>query len=148
MLFNSIAFLVFFPLVTILYYLLPHAFRWMLLLAASCVFYMYFIPVYILILFITILIDYTAAIYIEKHKGRARHNLLIISIISTCLVLFVLKYFNFFLDNASFVGGLFKAGYAIPHASIILPIGLSFHTFQSLSYVIAVSYTHLTLPTN
>lgn len=61
MLFNSFSFLVFLPTVTLLYFLLPHRFRWMLLLAASCLFYMAFIPVYILVLFVTILIDYTAS---------------------------------------------------------------------------------------
>ena len=50
--------------------LLPHRFRWMLLLAASCLFYMAFIPVYILILFVTILIDYFAALRIEATQGR------------------------------------------------------------------------------
>ena len=65
MLFNSIEFLIFFPVVTLLFYLLPHKFRWFLLLAASCFFYMWFIPKYILILLITIAIDYSAGILIE-----------------------------------------------------------------------------------
>ena len=57
MLFNSFEFLLFFPIVTLIYFLLPHKFRWFLLLAASCIFYMAFVPVYILILFATIIID-------------------------------------------------------------------------------------------
>ena len=64
MLFSSIEFLLFFPIVTILYFLLPQKLRWLHLLVASCVFYMYFIPIYILILFITIIIDYIAGIMI------------------------------------------------------------------------------------
>ena len=66
MLFNSLEFLIFFPIVTLLFYLLPHKWRWFLLLAASCFFYMWFIPKYILILLITIAIDYSAGILIEK----------------------------------------------------------------------------------
>ena len=65
MLFNSIEFLIFLPIVTLLFYLMPHKWRWLLLLAASCFFYMWFIPKYILILLVTILIDYSAGILIE-----------------------------------------------------------------------------------
>ena len=65
MLFNSFSFFVFFPLVTGLYFLLPHRQRWALLLTASCVFYMYFIPKYLLILAFTIVVDYFAGLLIE-----------------------------------------------------------------------------------
>jgi len=68
MLFNSINFIYFFVIVTTLYYALPHKWRWLALLIASCIFYMYFIPVYILILFVTIIIDYCAGILIEKYN--------------------------------------------------------------------------------
>jgi len=69
MLFNSLQFLVFFIVVTIWYFQLPHKFRWFLLLVASCYFYMAFVPVYILILGGTIVIDYFAGIYLEKIQG-------------------------------------------------------------------------------
>jgi alginate O-acetyltransferase complex protein AlgI len=138
MLFNSIQFLIFFPIVTLLFFILPHKFRWFHLLVASCVFYMFFIPQYILILFSTILIDYIAAIWIEKTKGRKKKLYLIISIISTCLVLFVFKYFDFFNHNMLILSHKFGFYYPQKVISFILPIGLSFHTFQSLSYVIEV----------
>ena len=100
MLFNSISFLIFFPLVTTLYYILPHKYRWLMLLAASCYFYMTFIPIYILILIITILIDYFAGIMIENTSDKKKKKLLLImSIISTCLVLFVFKYSNFKINK-------------------------------------------------
>src|ERR1043165_6719639 len=99
MLFNSIQFAIFFPIVVALYFSLPHRHRVAMLLVASCVFYMAFIPAYILILFVTITIDYVAGIYIEKHQGSVRKTLLVISIISTCAVLFVFKYFDFFTTN-------------------------------------------------
>jgi len=99
MLFNSIPFLIFFPIVTLIFYLLPHKYRWIHLLAASCFFYMFFVPKYILILLITIVIDYVAAIYIEKTEGARRKMLLIVSIVSTCMVLVIFKYLGFFNQN-------------------------------------------------
>lgn len=138
MLFNSLSFLLFFPAVTILYFLIPHAYRWFFLLAASCFFYMAFIPIYILVLALTIAIDYAAALLIEKSEGKKRKGWLILSIVSTCTVLFVFKYFNFFNANLSQIARFFHWNYPIESLSLILPIGLSFHTFQSLSYVIEV----------
>jgi alginate O-acetyltransferase complex protein AlgI len=138
MLFNSFSFLIFFPTVTILYFLIPQAYRWFFLLVASCIFYMAFIPIYILVLALTIVIDYTAALLIEQSEGRRRKGYLILSIVSTCTVLFVFKYFNFFNSNLTQVARFFHWNYPIENLSLILPIGLSFHTFQSLSYVIEV----------
>ncbi len=138
MLFNSLQFAVFFPLVTAIYFLLPHRFRWLLLLLASCGFYMAFIPVYILILFTTILVDYFAALWIDKTVGRKKRYFLVLSIVSTCLVLFVFKYCNFFCRNVDAFAHLIGWNYSVGALKIILPIGLSFHTFQSLSYVIEV----------
>jgi alginate O-acetyltransferase complex protein AlgI len=99
---------------------------------------MFFIPVYILILFVTIIIDYFAGIWIEQSTGKKKKYYLIGSIISTCLVLFVFKYFNFFIDNFNGIGKLIGWNYSIDLLKLVLPIGLSFHTFQSLSYVIEV----------
>src|SRR4030067_3418894 len=138
MLFNSISFLIFFPTVTILYFTIPHPYRWFLLLTASCIFYMAFIPIYILVLALTIVIDYTAALLIEKAEGEKRRWFLIMSIVSTCGVLFIFKYFNFFNANLSQLARFLHWNYSIESLSLILPIGLSFHTFQSLSYVIEV----------
>jgi alginate O-acetyltransferase complex protein AlgI len=139
MLFNSIEFAIFFPVVTLIFFLLRQRWRVHWLLAASCFFYMAFIPAYILILLVTILIDYFAGIYLERVEDpRKKKILLWISILSTCTVLFVFKYFGFF--TGSFVGlaGLFGWHLPRPVISIILPVGLSFHTFQSLSYVVEV----------
>jgi D-alanyl-lipoteichoic acid acyltransferase DltB (MBOAT superfamily) len=138
MLFNSIQFAIFFPVVVALFFCLPQRWKTALLLIASCVFYMAFIPVYILILFITILIDYVAGICIERVEGTKRTALLWMSICSTCAVLFVFKYLGFFTDTFEWTSGLF--GWHLPHTvvKIVLPIGLSFHTFQSLSYVVEV----------
>ena len=80
MLFNSFTFLIFFPIVVAIYFAIPHRFRWAWLLAASCYFYMAFIPVYILILFFTIAVDYAAGILIENAEGRRRRLFLLMSI--------------------------------------------------------------------
>lgn len=138
MLFNSLEFLIFFPTVTGLYFLLPQAWRWSMLLVASCVFYMWFIPQYILVLFVTIAIDYVAALYIEPATGARRRAYLVVSVVSTCAVLFVFKYYNFFNANFAAMASALGLNYPLPALEIILPIGLSFHTFQSLSYVIEV----------
>ena len=134
MVFNSFSFLGFFSIVFVLFYYLNGVQRKYLLFISSCFFYMWFIPSYVLILFMTILIDYYAAIQIEKSKSiRSKRRHLLAGIINTCIVLFVFKYFNFFVDNLQYLG--FNS---VEHWDIILPIGLSFHVFQSLSYVIEV----------
>lgn len=141
--FNSIDFLFFFPLVTTLYFALPHRFRWLLLLGASCVFYMYFIPAYLLILFLLITIDYFAARMIAATaEKKTKKRYLIVSILATCTALFIFKYFNFFNTNFSNLAGFLNWNYPVMALNIILPIGLSFHTFQSLSYVIEVYRGH------
>jgi alginate O-acetyltransferase complex protein AlgI len=138
MCFNSLEFAVFFPLVCVLYFALPYGGRTPLLLIASCVFYMAFIPAYVLILALTILIDFFAGIYLQKTFGRTRKTLLWVSIFSTCAVLFVFKYFHFFATNLVGLATYFGWQVTNPTLSIVLPIGLSFHTFQSLSYVVEV----------
>jgi D-alanyl-lipoteichoic acid acyltransferase DltB (MBOAT superfamily) len=138
MLFNSFSFVVFFPTVVALYFLAPVKYRSAFLLFASSVFYMAFIPYYILILFVTIGIDYYAGIKIEDTDGPRRKTYLVLSIIATALVLVIFKYFNFFNANFAAIAEFFHWNYPIGFLSIVLPIGLSFHTFQSLSYVIEV----------
>lgn len=168
MLFNSLQFLVFFVVVTLAYYSLNWRGRWLLLLGASCYFYMVFKPVYILILFLTIVIDYYAGLWIERSEGNRRKWLLIISLISNVGILAFFKYFGFFTDI--FVGLLDTAGLDAAARSVdgvalrilnqvlalfgqpsatsfsivdtILPIGLSFHTFQAMSYTIEVYRRH------
>ena len=143
MVFNSVEFLVFLPLVVAAYYLLPQRARWLWLLAASCVFYMWFVPKYILILLFTIVVDYTAGILVERHKEVAskKKTFLIVSIVSTLAVLVVFKYLNFITANLDYLcASLGMKTRLMTH--IILPIGLSFHTFQSMSYVIEVYRGH------
>lgn len=99
---------------------------------------MAFIPWYIFILFYLIIVDYWAGIFISKNKGRKRKIALIISILSNVGILFFFKYFNFFQENVWSLAQLIHWNYSPQLLQLILPIGLSFHTFQSLSYVIEV----------
>jgi alginate O-acetyltransferase complex protein AlgI len=139
LLFNSFQFLYFLTVVWIVNFLLPYRWRWAWLLGASCYFYMQFIPLYILILLVTIVIDYYAGIWIEETADPIKKKrYLTLSIFSVCGVLFIFKYFNFFNENAAALAKLIGWNYPISSLRIILPIGLSFHTFQSLSYVIEV----------
>lgn len=142
MLFNSIEFVIFFIVVTGLYFLLNHRYRWILLLISSCYFYMAFVPVYILILGFTIVIDYFAGILIEGSTGKRRKSWLVVSLIANIGVLAIFKYYNFINDNITAL--LYGVGQSnpIPYLNILLPIGLSFHTFQAMSYTIEVYRGH------
>jgi len=165
MLFNSFEFLIYFPVVTLLFFILPHRMRWILLLIASFVFYMAFLPIYVLILLITIVIDYVAGIYIEQSAGKKRTWYLILSLIGNIGFLCLFKYYDFIIGNVNsllalqfpllkdlwlskciivgnnyvngWLNGVIGTNFSIL-THIILPIGLSFHTFQAMSYTIEI----------
>jgi alginate O-acetyltransferase complex protein AlgI len=139
MLFNSLEFLVFFIVVSILYYTAPFKYRWSVLLVASCFFYMVFKPVYILILGFTIIVDYYIGIWLGVEKDeKKRKQIITLSILANLGVLVVFKYYNFFIDNINEVSTIFGRTFKMNYLGIILPIGLSFHTFQAMSYTIEV----------
>lgn len=136
MLFNSLQFLLFFAAFFSILFSIPCSFRKYWLLIASCYFYMVFKPVYLLILICVILIDFSAGIRIEKSRHHKK-KWLILSLVTNLGILVFYKYFNFINANISAVLKCFNLP-AIPLLEIILPIGLSFHTFQALSYTIEV----------
>ncbi len=139
MIFNSVHFIIFFIVTTILYYALPHRYRWAFLLTISCYFYMVFKPIYILILAGTIVVDYFAGLFLESTTNPKRKKIfLVASIIANVGVLAVFKYYNFINDNLTELLGVFHIKNEIPMLRILLPIGLSFHTFQAMSYTIEV----------
>lgn len=138
MLFNSFQFGIFFAVLFVAYFSVPKRFQKWLLLIASCYFYMAFVPYYILILFFLITVDYFLGLQIEKTIGRSRHWYFALSIASNIGTLFFFKYFNFFNQNIADLAKFLHWNYSIEALSIILPLGLSFHVFQSLSYVIEV----------
>jgi alginate O-acetyltransferase complex protein AlgI len=140
MLFNSFAFLIFFSVVVGAYFILPYRFRWMWLLGASSFFYMFFKPAYILILAATIVIDYVAGLYIDRYREnrRIRKWWLYASLAANVGVLAIFKYYNFLNANLAETLHLFGWKDPLPVLEILLPIGLSFHTFQAMSYTIEV----------
>lgn len=139
MLFNSLHFAFYFTVVLLLYFLFPVKLRNKFLLAASCYFYMAFIPQYILILIWLITLDYWAGRWIEKTSEPAmRKSLLLLSLASNLGVLFFFKYFNFFIANVEAVFASLGWSFEFSRFSMVLPIGLSFHTLQSMAYIVEI----------
>jgi alginate O-acetyltransferase complex protein AlgI len=139
MLFNSVEFAIFFPVVVTLYFALPHRFRWMMLLGASYYFYMSWKAEYLILIVVSTLIDYWAAIQMAKQKEKQkRRKFLVASLCSNLGILFFFKYFNFFSDSTRAVLESFSMSYDMPYFDLLLPVGISFYTFQTLSYSIDV----------
>jgi len=139
MLFNSFAFLIFFPAVVLLYYLLPHRFRWFFLLAASYYFYMNWQPVYAIMIFTSTIITWTFGVLIEKSHTRNRKRLfLTISQLINFGILFTFKYFNFINESVFAVMDAMNIRWTVPNLDLLLPVGISFYTFQAVGYTIDV----------
>ena len=139
MLFNSTHFLIFFPVVVFFYFLLPHRFRWMFLLAASYYFYMSWKAEYLILIIISTIIDYFAAIQMSKQTASSKRKLyLLLSLFVNLGLLFGFKYFNFFSDSFRSIFDQFNIFYNAPTFKVLLPVGISFYTFQTLSYTIDV----------
>ena len=139
MLFNTIDFVIFLPIVIIIYFLLPHRFRWVLLLAASYFFYMSWKVEYIFLIIASTLVDYVSGIMMEKMSSRrSRLPFLILSLVTNLGLLFSFKYLNFATENMNLI--FHKLGFAreISVVQLLLPVGISFYTFQTLSYSIDV----------
>jgi len=112
--------------------------RAMWLLIASCYFYASFVPSYLLVLFFLITLDYCLGLMLERYTGRGRFIFLWISIAANLGVLFFFKYFNFFNANIEALATLLNWNYSYAVFSLALPLGLSFHVFQSLSYIVEI----------
>ncbi len=139
MLFNSTDFLIFFTLICFAYFLVPFKFRNYLLLAGSYYFYMCWKVEYILLIVFSTLIDYFCALGMGKYHGRpGRKWFLIGSLLGNLGLLFIFKYFNFFSQNLGFILNNMNIGYQSPALKLLLPVGISFYTFQTLSYSLDV----------
>lgn len=146
MIFNSIKFLIFFPITTLIYFIFPKKFKYIWLLISSYYFYMCWNPKYIIILFTSTLITYVTAILISKFNKLQELNKkilykklsVIICIVLNLCILGYFKYTNFFAANLNYILEIFKVKFIIPRFDIIMPIGISFYTFQSLGYIIDV----------
>lgn len=140
MLFNSFAFLIFFPVVCVIYFALPNLkLRNMFLLVASYYFYMNWEPVYALLLFASTGITYFAAMAIGGGKFQKHKKLLLwTGIILNLLILFFFKYFNFAAENLVAMMGWLGIQMHVPEFKVLLPVGISFYIFQALGYLIDV----------
>ncbi len=139
MLFNSLHFALFFPIVVILYFAINPKYRWILLLISSYYFYMSWNPVYILLILASTVIDYFVGLYVYNAKTRLlKKSLLLVSLTSNLGLLFIFKYFDFFNDLLEFI--LLPLGYQYSYSAlnVLLPVGISFYTFQTLSYTIDI----------
>ncbi len=137
--FNSLIFLLSFPLFIVLYYMLPGKGKVLWIFLASCTFYMCWNYKYIFLLLAAALFTYLAGLGMEKCRNRRQKKwILAACILFSISILFVFKYFNMFMDTAAALGGL--AGIHIKKAGLelLLPVGISFYVFQTLGYVIDV----------
>lgn len=138
MLFNSLKFMVFLPAVLVLYWALPHRFRKYLLLAASYYFYMCWKPEFIVLILFSTAVNYFCALCIRRYPG-AKKPMLIADLIVNFGLLFFFKYLNFFGETLTALCRAVSIPFTAPALDIILPVGISFYTFQTLSYTIDVS---------
>ncbi|OQY44544.1 MAG: membrane-bound O-acyltransferase family protein [Anaerolineaceae bacterium 4572_78] len=139
MLFNSIEFLIFFPIIVILYFSFPYRFRWILLLVASYYFYMVLKVEYVFLIIISTMINYYAGIQMGKYETRSeRKKFLILSLAANLGLLFGFKYFNFFNDSIKVTLDTLHIPYNIPSLKVLLLVGISFYTFKTLSYSIDI----------
>ena len=135
MLFNSFEFLLFFPLVVAIYFALGPRYRKLFLLAASYYFYASWRAEYLLLIIFSTGVDYWCGLKMGALESKkARRPFLILSLISNLGLLFAFKYFNFFNDSIRTVLEAFDVSYMVPAFQVLLPVGISFYTFQTLSY--------------
>lgn len=138
--FNSGTFLVFLPIVVGMYWLLPHRARKYWLLAASYGFYMWANPALIALLLASTAVDYFCSMGMERHRGSrpVMKALLLTSLCVNLGFLFTFKYFDFFAENINQLCAAASLAYRVPQLGLILPVGISFYTFQTMSYTIDV----------
>lgn len=147
MLFNSLHFLVFFPIVLVIYYLIPPKHRYLWLLVTSYYFYMCWNAKYALLLLFSTVVTYISGYVLEKVRSQEKDQLLKERQMKLCVgvsfalnlgILFWFKYFDFAVDNINRVLGKLNITLLNPQFDIILPVGISFYTFQALSYTMDV----------
>ncbi len=140
MTFNSGVFLIFLPTVILGYWLLPFRARKYWLLAASYFFYMYANPSLVVLLLASTVLDYCCSRGMERSRDNRglMKLLLMVSILGNLGLLFTFKYFDFFAETVNALSAALGLGYRVPQLGLILPVGISFYTFQTMSYTIDV----------
>ena len=138
MLFNSIEFCFFFPIVFILYFFCTHKIckniiSQILLLSASLFFYACWNPAYLALILISVIITYLSGICMEKYESKKKF-ILTASLISNLAILLFFKYYNFFADSVHSACTFLGCEINIPNFNVLLPVGIAFYTFQALGY--------------
>ena len=137
MLFNSFQFLIFFPCVFLLYYALPFRLRNGMLLLSSYYFYMCWKPELVVLILFSTVVDYGCGLGISRWRKR-KGIFLAISLTMNLGLLFFFKYFNFFGETLTALCRAVSIPFSVPVLDLILPVGISFYTFQTLSYTINI----------
>ena len=138
MLFTSLNYLFFFVAAVGIFFSLPHRFRWMFLLVVSYFYYMWLDPRYGILIGTTTIVVYITALMMQGKSALIKKLLAAASLISNLSILFVLKYYNFFNNSLRELFTAVGLSYNIPEFSLLMPIGISFYTFQALSYTMDV----------
>ena len=139
MTFNSIEFLIFYPIVLLLFFLVPKKYRWIPLLAASLYFYMSYSAELIFLIVFTILVSWVCSLIIEQSENPHVRKLCLVVTLLVCFgILAFFKYYNFLAGSVAGIVGLFSGTRPDFSLDLLLPVGISFYTFQTLSYAIDV----------
>jgi len=137
--FNSIQFLLLFPLVATAFFVIPHRWRWFLLLGASYIFYISWNPKYTVVLLTVTVIGYLSGLLLEREvRPPRRRIILIFSLLASLGILFFFKYFELSSHALHVVFGQLGISHLFPGFNILLPLGISFFTFQTMSYILDV----------
>ena len=149
MLFNSYSFLVFFPVVVLIHFLLPKKVQYLWLLATSYYFYMNWDARYVLLLLFSTAVTYASGLIMEQAQtDKGRKMAVAISFVLNIGVLFFFKYFNFAIDSVNLVLSQIHLSVPKPDFQLLLPVGISFYTFQALSYTMDVYRKEITAERN
>ena len=139
MLFNSFDFIVFFPIVIFIYFIIPKKLRYIWLLITSYYFYMSWNAKYAVLILFSTLTTWIAGIAVEKaEKAFAKKAALSVCLIVNLGILFAFKYLDFFISSVNSVLSSFGMQILNTKFSLLLPVGISFYTFQALGYIIDV----------
>ncbi len=148
MLFNSAEFLIFFPIAAGIYWLIPHRVKYLWLLACSYYFYMCWNPKYIILILYMTLVTYIGGLIVGKENECVEHDqeyvrfrkkvVVIVCILLNLIILISFKYLGFVFRNIQAVLDFLRIKVSIPQCDVLLPVGISFYTFQTLGYIIDV----------
>ena len=139
MLFNSLEYLLFLPIIAIIFFRTKQKYRWLVLLVASYLFYMSWRVEYAILIFVSTTIDYWAGIMMARQSEKAKKKkYLVASLLINLGMLFSFKYLDFLNETVRTLLNWNAIDYPVGHLNILLPVGISFYTFQTLSYTIDI----------